>query len=94
MRHYALMFVSGLTHTVRPPTMVAATPPRSDQPMNGEFFDLDRIHSAETVTCRSGARIVMSAGEPSANVPPGTRRILAGFIDSNSTSRDRLMITV
>ena len=26
--------------------------------MNGEFFDFDRIRSAETVTGRSGARIV------------------------------------
>ena len=41
---------SGLTNTVRPPTMVAATPPRSSQPSKGVFFDRDRSFAASTRT--------------------------------------------
>src|SRR5215813_8473786 len=33
------MVIAGLLKTVRPPTIVAATPPRSCQPSNGVFFD-------------------------------------------------------
>ena len=33
----------------------------------------------------------MSAGAPADSVPPGTRRIFAGFTDINSTIRDRLI---
>ena len=79
----------GLTNSVRPPTIVAATPPRSFQPSNGVFRDLDRIALASTVTGTSGARIVMSAGAPGVSEPPGTRRMRAGFTDKSSTSRGR-----
>ena len=34
------------TNTGRPPTIVAATPPRSSQPSNGVFFDRDRSRAA------------------------------------------------
>src|SRR5438046_1106229 len=79
---------ASFVYTNRPPTIVAATPPRRVQPSNGMFFDFDRIAAAETVTLISGARIEMSAGAPSASEPPGTLRIRAGFTDSSSTSRD------
>src|SRR5439155_14169861 len=78
---------SSFTYTARPPTIVAAAPPRSCQPSNGVFRDLDRIRAAETRTARSGATIVMSAGAPGASEPPATPRILAGFTDSSSTRR-------
>ena len=32
---------------MRPPTIVAATPPRSVQPSNGVFFDFERIAAAD-----------------------------------------------
>ena len=54
-----------------PPTMVAATPPLRVQPSNGVFFDFERELRALIVTVMSGARMVMSAGAPSASVPPG-----------------------
>src|SRR5438552_3156422 len=53
---------SGFTNTGRPPTIVAATPPRSAHPSNGVFFERERSADACTDTCRSGARIVTSAG--------------------------------
>src|SRR2546428_6460612 len=89
--HHIRSPVRSFTNNGRPPTIVAATPPRSSHPSNGVFFDRDRSARASTRTRRSGARIVMSAGAPTANVPPGTRRIRAGFTDSNSTRRERRM---
>ena len=68
-----------------------ATPPRSCQPSNGVFLDFDRSAAALIVTLRSGARIVTSAGDPSASVPPGTPRMRAGFTDSSSTIRDSVI---
>src|SRR5262245_50716082 len=82
---------AGLAKQVRPPTMVAATPPRNSHPSNGVFFDRDRRLAASTRTLRSGARMVMSAGAPAASVPPGTRRMRAGLTDSSSMSLDSRM---
>src|SRR5215831_13581453 len=76
-----------LMYTTRPPTIVPATPPRSCQPSNGVFFDLDFMFAATTVTARSGARIVTSAAAPSSSDPPGTLRILAGLRESSSMRR-------
>ena len=53
------------------------------------LLDRDRIFFASMRTWRSGARIVISAGAPSASEPPGMRRIRAGFTDISSTSRER-----
>ena len=70
---------SGRVYTVRPPTIVAATPPRSSHPSNGVFFERDRSFEACTRTRSSGARIVISAGAPSDSEPPG---------DAQNASRD------
>src|SRR4029077_10293863 len=85
---YSHRSTPSFTYTARPPTIVAATPPRSVHPSNGVFFDRDRMAAAETVTLISGARIERSAGAPSASDPPGTFRIRAGFTESSSTRRD------
>src|SRR5688572_25505875 len=84
---HMLSRASGLTNSARPATKVAATPPRSSQPSNGVFFERERNDRASTRTFRSGARIVMAAGVPSARLPPATRRIRAGFTESSSTMR-------
>ena len=39
---HMLSRASGLTNSARPPTNVAATPPRSSQPSNGVFFERER----------------------------------------------------
>ncbi len=49
------MGAAGVCVTTRPPTIVAATPPRSCQPSNGVFFERQRIAAASTRTARSGA---------------------------------------
>src|SRR5262245_2623229 len=85
--HSVCNHASGLANTVRPPTIVPATPPRSSQPSNGVFFERERNDRAFTWTFSSGARIVISATAPSLSVPPGRRRISAGLADSSSTSR-------
>src|SRR4029077_6914941 len=43
---YKRMPIPSFTYTARPPTMVAATPPRSVQPSNGVFLDSERIDAA------------------------------------------------
>src|SRR4051812_19585062 len=58
--HHHLSCASSLMYTARPPTIVAATPPRSVQPSNGVFFDFDRIAAAATLTFMSGASTEMS----------------------------------
>ena len=70
-----------------PHTIVAAFAPRSVQPSNGVFFDRDTSRDATTVTGASGASTVMSATDPAASVPPGRRRIRAGFVERSSMAR-------
>src|SRR5262245_490605 len=84
---YHFSFASSFRYTARPPTIVAATPPRSAQPSNGVFLDFDFIAWADTTTVMSGARMDMSAAAPSDSVPPATRMIRAGFSDSSSIRR-------
>src|SRR6185436_10184439 len=78
---------SGLTNTGRPPTSVAATPPRRSHPSNGVFFDRERSRDASMRTRRSGAMIVTSAGAPMESEPPAMPRIRDGFTENSSTSR-------
>ena len=79
------------TRTVRPQMIVAAAAPRSVHPSNGVFFDRDTQRDATIVTRASGASTAMSATVPGASVPPGRRRIRAGFVDSSSIARPSVM---
>src|SRR5688572_5956772 len=83
--HYKPASTFGFVYATWPPTIVAATPPLKDQPWYGVFFDLLINFVRSIVTCRSGARMVRSAGAPGVSDPPGIRRIFAGFTDINST---------
>src|SRR3970040_491389 len=67
----ALSPTAGFVNTMRPPTIEAATAPRSSHPSNGVFFDFDRRLAALIVTRASGARIVTSAAPPAAGGAPG-----------------------
>src|SRR6266516_3570544 len=73
-------------YTVSPPTRVARTRPRSDQPASGVFLPLDRNLVGSTIQVSSGSKTTKSAGEPAERRPKGSWKTRAGPIVNRCTS--------